>query len=381
MIKRNIYILCTISLLQGMVFYAPVATLYRQAAGLGVFQITLIESISLFLTICLEIPWGWLAERIGYKRTMLICCGLYFISKIVFWKAVGFAGFLLERILLSVVCAGMSGVDSAMLFLSCTGGGSYRVFSIHQNLGQLGILLAGGIYGLWIGEDYRLAAFLTVLSYGAAAVLSLGLKEVIGQRKSGVSAGKGMLALLRQQLGNRRMLCLLIAMALLTETHQTVTVFLSQLQYARSGMSHLGISGAYLLVNVLGLVGGFSAWICAKTGTSRMGTVCIAAVSAGCLLMGLSDSGWVSVLAVAGIRISVSLMTPLYMEQQNRLAASENRAAALSVNSAVQDSLGIFLNLIYGCVADVHLPSALFAGAGLCVIAVYCFRRSFAETR
>ena len=60
--KRNILLLWGIALLQGMVFYAPVSTLYRQAAGLGIFHITLIESISLWLTICLEIPWGWAAD-------------------------------------------------------------------------------------------------------------------------------------------------------------------------------------------------------------------------------------------------------------------------------------------------------------------------------
>ena len=49
MYKRNIILLWGIALLQGMVFYAPVATLYRQAAGLGIFHITLIESISLGL--------------------------------------------------------------------------------------------------------------------------------------------------------------------------------------------------------------------------------------------------------------------------------------------------------------------------------------------
>ena len=56
--KRNIYLLYAISLLQGMIFYGPVATLYRQAAGISVFQITLIESISVALMILLEVPWG-----------------------------------------------------------------------------------------------------------------------------------------------------------------------------------------------------------------------------------------------------------------------------------------------------------------------------------
>jgi len=54
--NRNIRLMYAIALLQGMVFYGPIATLYRQAAGVSVFQITLIESISLALALALEVP-------------------------------------------------------------------------------------------------------------------------------------------------------------------------------------------------------------------------------------------------------------------------------------------------------------------------------------
>lgn len=56
-----------ISLLQGMVFYGPIATLYRRAAGISIFQITIIESISLIVCLLLELPWGIVADKIGYK--------------------------------------------------------------------------------------------------------------------------------------------------------------------------------------------------------------------------------------------------------------------------------------------------------------------------
>ena len=62
-----------IALLQGMVFYGPIATLYRQAKGVSVLQITIIESVSLTLCLLLEFPWGILADQIGYKRTILLC--------------------------------------------------------------------------------------------------------------------------------------------------------------------------------------------------------------------------------------------------------------------------------------------------------------------
>lgn len=89
-IKRNIGILYSMSSLQGMVFYSSVSTLYRQAAGITLFQLSVIEGISLVLTIVLELPWGILADYIGYRRTMIICSFLFFLSKLVFWQADSF---------------------------------------------------------------------------------------------------------------------------------------------------------------------------------------------------------------------------------------------------------------------------------------------------
>lgn len=369
MIKRNIYLLWGIALLQGMVFYAPVATLYRQAAGLGIFHITLIESISLALMLLLEIPWGWLADRIGYRRTMLICCFLYFVSKIVFWQAEGFSGFLLERILLSVVCAGLSGVDAGMLYLSCEEKDSHRVFSIYENLGQLGILAAAGIHAAWIGANYRFAAFLTIVSYGAAALLSLGLREVSpGPETDERNTPGNMLSVLRNQLCNPGVLLLLLAVGLLNECHQTITVFLSQLQYIRSGMSHGAISVAYILVNLLALTGGFSAALCRKLGARTMGAGLFLLASLSCLLLGLYQLPVVSVVAVMLLRLSFSLMQPLQMDLQNKQITGRNRATALSVNALVMESLGIFLNLIFGRLADIRLEAAMFLGAALCTL-------------
>ena len=378
MIKRNIYLLWGISLLQGMVFYAPVATLYRQAAGLGIFDITLIESISLALMLLLEIPWGWLADRIGYRKTMLFCCFLYFISKIVFWQSAGFPGFLLERILLSIVCAGLSGVDSGMLYLSCAEKDSHRIFSIYENLGQLGILSAAGIYAIWIREDYRLAAFLTVLSYGVAALLSLGLKEVSSERKNiGKTIPDKMLSLLKKQLRNHHVLFLLLAVGLLNECHQTITVFLSQLQYTKAGMSHQKISLAYILINLMALTGGFSASICEKTGAKKMGIALFLLAAASCLLLGLFPLPAVSVLAVLLLRVSFSLMQPLQMDLQNKQISGRDRATALSMNAVVMESLGIFLNLIFGKFADLQLETAMFLGAALCGFGAILYGCSF----
>lgn len=159
MIKRNIYLLYAIAFLQGMVFYGPVATLYRENRGITILEITLIESISLALCLLLEVPWGALAEKIGYRRTLVICNGVYLLSKVVFWQAEGFGSFLAERILLAVALAGVSGVDSGVLYVSCKAGDSHRVFGIYESLQTAGLLLAAFVYAAAVLPEARPARF------------------------------------------------------------------------------------------------------------------------------------------------------------------------------------------------------------------------------
>ena len=181
--NKNLVLMYAISLLQGMVFYGSVSTLYRQAVGVTLFQITLMESLSMVLTIVLEIPWGILADKIGYKRTFVICSFLFFVSKLVFWRADSFADFLTERILLDAVISGLSGVDTSILYLSAKGKDTQRIFGFLNTMSVAGLFLASGMYSLFIGKDYRMAGLLTAVSYGIAAFLSLWLTEVREETK------------------------------------------------------------------------------------------------------------------------------------------------------------------------------------------------------
>ena len=135
--KKNLWFFIRDCFLTGNGIYSPASVLYRQAAGLDIFQISVIESISLFLCFALEIPWGILADRIGYRLTMGLCCFFYFISKIIFWKAWSFQDFLLERIFLSIAVSGLSGVDITLLYLYAPEGKSQKVFGILKAWGPV----------------------------------------------------------------------------------------------------------------------------------------------------------------------------------------------------------------------------------------------------
>ena len=366
--KRNLLFMYAISFFQGMVFYASIATLYRQAAGISIFQITLIESISLVLSLAFEIPWGVLADRIGYRCTMIVCSALYFISKIIFWKSQNFADFLLERVLLAIVVSGLSGVDTSILYLSCSKDDSQRAFGIYEGLSTAGLLSAAAIYTVFIEDNYRAAGFFTVISYGIAFMLSFGLKEVKAAGKGEQMSFGHTLTILKETLLNRNLLFLITGVALLREVNQTITVFFNQLQYTKAGMSARLISGVYILMTLSGLVSVFSAPLTKKLKPRFFGTMLFVACSFSCLMLAFTENPFVSIFGVLLIRVCFSLMSPLGTELQNKAITTIDRATALSMSALLMDMLAVFTNLIFGKLAEFDLSTAMCFGGFLCIL-------------
>lgn len=357
-----------IALLQGMVFYGPVSTLYRQAHNVSILQITVIESISLILCLLLEFPWGIIADKIGCKRTLLICYLLYFLSKIVFWQADNFTMFLLERIMLSVVIAGLSGVDSAFLYLSCKDGESQKIFGIYDSLQTAGLLFAALTFSLFVGSNFSLAGLLTVITYGSAALLAFGLVEP-NTPKPEKSDIKNALTLFKQMLKDKHLLLFLIGIALFIETHQTITVFLSQLQYARCELSPAAIGYIYILVTIAGLCSALSSKITHKLGIAVFTALLFGSAAISCLLLSLTKSPWLSVFCILILQIAFCLFSPLQEELQNQQVFTKNRATALSIYAVVIDSVGAGTNIVFGILAENSLTAALLLGCtGLCIL-------------
>ena len=374
--RRNIYLMYLISFLQGMVFYAPIATLYRQAQGVSVFEISLIETVFMLLCLGLEIPWGIVADRIGCRRTVVLCSIGYFATKVIFWQATAFWGFLLERVLLAVVIAGLSGVDTTLVYLSCKGQDSQKVFGVLDSCGTAGLLLASAVYSLWIDQNYALAGFLTVVSYGAAAVLSLGLCEVgqmSSQEKDSPVPKESFRSTLVSVFSRRELLVFLVGVALLSESHQMITVFLNQLQYQRCGMDDRAIGFAYLLVSVVGLLGGWSAWVSRRGGIHRTGRWFYLSAAALCLLLTFTESAVLSVAAILLLKLVYTLFVPMQTQLQNQMIIVQNRATALSINAMLVDLFSGGANLLFGGAAQRDLRLALLLGALFCAAGCGCF--------
>lgn len=363
--KRNIVLLCLITFLQGMVFYAAVATLYRQAAGLSIFEITAIEGISVGLALALEVPWGRVAERIGYRRTMIICNLLFLVTKLIFWRAESFAAFLFERLLLAVVISGLSGVDAAMLFMSAPKEHAQRNGGWYRAAGEAGVLLAGLLYTVFLSGRYRDAAFWTMITYALAAVLTFFLSEVKSEEQPETRHFR---ALAKAHFCIPGMLKLAICMALFSESVHCVTIYFSQLQYLRCGMSERMIGAAFIFVSAAGLCGPLAAHLPRRTG---LWLLLSSVLCAG--LLALTDIAILSVILIVLLSALCALFMPLAGALENSLITTADRATALSLNAMIGDSLVVLLDLGLGRAADTSLPLALALSAFCCLLAAVLF--------
>lgn len=372
--RRNLPLMYAVALLQGMVFYAPIASLYRQAAGLNLTQIALIEGASYLFCLAMELPWGLVADRIGYRRTMIACCGLYFLSKIVFWRAERFGAFLLERLILSAALAGFSGVDQSILCLSCEAGGAHHAFGRYEAFSTLGLLIAAVVYSLCIGENHRLAALLTVISYALALLCALGLREVRPPERRRAPMLRDFCALLRQTLRRRRLLIFLMGFALYREAVQMATVWLNQNQYLRCGMRASAIGWVYLGVNALTLSSALSKRLSDTLGERRLANAGFLACAAACVLLSATRSATLSVACVALTAVSGALLRPLGALIANRAVRVADRATQLSVFALLQDCAAAGGEAIFGRAADVRLSAAFLLCAAACALAWLCCR-------
>ena len=289
-----------------------------------------------------------------------LCTAVFFLSKIIFWQADDFTGFLVERIFLSVAVSGLSGVDTSFLYLSVPDGQFQKACGIYESMGTAGLLFSSLAFTFFLKDDYRGAGFFTVLTYGAAFVLSLFLSRLPGnpsarseKHRNKPICFRQSLDLLKNFFASRRLLLFLAGTALLSETRQNITVFFNQLQYIRCGLSESVIGILFLLTSIAGLAGAASSAV-----TRKIGEFALSFLSAVCII---------------GIQLAVSLFYPLQSRFQNEEIHVSNRASALSLQAVFLECTGAVVSPVYGCLADVSLPISFLAASAACLAGYLLF--------
>ena len=353
--NKNIYLMYTICLLQGMVFYASIATTYRLARGISLLQMGIIEAVFTLMMVILEIPWGYICYRIGYKNTLIICNGLYFISKIVFYFAFDFKMFLLERILLAIVSSGISGCDIGYLYECCDGKNSTKVFAYYNMLGTFGLLAGSIVFSLYIRDNIDLSGYLTIFPYLLAFVLTLFLDDIKKEKTVHIPV----LGHLAKVINDKSLLLFLLASTLLCETTHELNTFLNQILYQRVNINIKWFGILYASMMLIGLSGLFLERFEKHFGKDKLFDACYLIGIVSCFILFITRNKYIVIIMIALTVIIENMYIPLKHSKLNEQIEESDRATILSIYSLITNMLTIITSLAFGYYSNISIDNAL----------------------
>lgn len=169
-----------VSFFNGLVFFAPVSLLVRTQAGVSQSMFFLLQALLSAITFLGEIPTGFLTDRIGYKRSLVLSQSLLLLARCLL-----FVSFLCKSPVLFAIEAAVeglsycfsSGTDSAYLY-EVYGNEAYLSKTAHaSNCGTAGFLISTLSYVIIYHLCGIEGLLLSTMAAGtAAAIFSIKLK-------------------------------------------------------------------------------------------------------------------------------------------------------------------------------------------------------------
>lgn len=365
--KNNIIIFYVLAFLQGLVFYSSIATVYRLERGIDLAQMGMIESLFALFMIFMEIPWGMLCDRIGYRKTIIIANFCYLLSKVIFYRANGFNMFLAERFFLALAISGLSGADSSLLYLSVDKKDGQRVFGKYSMFGTLGMVVASLAYSLFFADDASATALWTVWAYLLAFGVSFLLIDVHDAKSK---AKPNIMTIIKQQ---RKIIILLLASVLLTDSTHTITVFYNQLQYARANIDVRYFGILYMLMQLLALGSGCLGIISRYISIEKIAAIIFVTCSGICFMLMFTTHAILSVVLLMIMTLQEAIFFPILTIIENRSAIKGSRATTISCYALLMNIFNMFTSPILGKAADISLNRAYMVAGTFCLIGLLLY--------
>jgi predicted MFS family arabinose efflux permease len=116
---RDVRLLIAFAACRQTLFPIPVITLvWRHQFGMSLADVMLLQSIFALAATVYEVPSGYVADRIGYRGSLLVAAWLWLGAWIVYAVARDFGGAVVAEVTLGTAIAFASGADSALLWVA-----------------------------------------------------------------------------------------------------------------------------------------------------------------------------------------------------------------------------------------------------------------------
>jgi MFS family permease len=336
---RNPYLLVCTSGLRAALFPIPVITLFwKDEIGMSLVEIMWLQAIFGAVVVLFEFPTGYIADRLGYRLSLLVGAVFWVFGWIAYAIGDTFGAMVVAEVLLGVGFAFTSGADSALLFVSLEPEGDlagYRRWEGRARAAaQTSEAISSGVGG-WL---YSVAPRLPFWSQVPVALANLAVvaamleKRSIAERKRLAHLARAW-HIVRHALLHRPRLRSAMALSVALGVSTYVAVWLIQPWMQMRGIptawfgvlwavAHLWLAGVSLA----------SAWIAEILGLVPTLFACSVLSAASFFCLALGDSP-LAVIFYLGFMTVRGLQGPLLAAALQSDAPPEDRASVLSLNA------------------------------------------------
>ena len=151
----NVRLLIVFAAFQFILFPIPIITLFwKDQIGMSLADIMVLQAIFGLAVVLFEFPSGYLADRVGYRRSLLVGATLLMAGWLVYTRAESFWAIAVAETVLGAASAFMSGADRALLWVSLESAGRAgqytrwdgRIRAVSQSAEAMSAAAGGWLY-------------------------------------------------------------------------------------------------------------------------------------------------------------------------------------------------------------------------------------------
>ncbi|MCA9502187.1 MAG: MFS transporter [Spirochaetaceae bacterium] len=393
-LARNPWLLCAHEGLMMALFPMAVLTVFQhEHLGLSVADVMVVQAAFAASLAILEFPSGYLADRIGYRRTMILASWTSIGSWGVYSVAEGFWSVVAAELLLGAALSLISGTKSALLYESLEELGRTSEFTRWIGRARFWAQVAEGSAALAAGLLFALSPRLPFQLMVGVWVVNLVVALVLVEPRYARHVPERVLAhvrgLIRYVAFERPRLRALFAVAVVLGLASFVPVWLVQLYARDAGVPVSWLGPIWAAANYTVALGALaSERLGERVGLVGVLLACCGLVALGYLGMGLSHGTWGFVFYFA-FNLSRGLSSPLLAHAEQREIPSGDRASLVSMRSLLFRGGFIALGPLVGALVDARGQHVVLLGLGpgfvtagvVCCLALARTLRSGAERR
>jgi MFS family permease len=378
---------------QFALFPIPIITLFwRDQIGMSLTDVMFLQAVFSLSVVIFELPSGYLADRIGYRRSLLVGTSLLTLGWCGYVLGAGFGAIAAAEVVLGAASAFMSGADRALLWVTLEATGRAREYprwegrvrATSQTSEAVSAAAGGWLYSLSPRLPFWLQIPAAMLAFGAAAAVREPARPPVPRQAHLRRA----LNVVRHALWHQRRLQAAIVLGVTLGLSSFVMVWLIQPYMQNRGIppawfgplwaaAHAWMAGMSLA----------SARVAAWLGVRATLLGCCLLVLAGYVGLAASTSPW-------GVAFYLCFMTlrgiqaPVLMSVLQQEAPGDDRASVLSLAALLfrlsfvvaGPPIGALVDRV-GMEAALAVLAVVFTGAALGAVVVFSSaRRSAAPT-